>query len=203
MKKRFMIFLLAAFSLNASAQDEAMVNCFINAYKSEKSGDHDEAIKFISGVKTDNYEKNLKLGELYYKKENYQESINYYKIAIVKKSHSVEAHHKLVNSAAKLKDWKLVSTTYNNLLAIDPDNKDALYNLSTMMYNTKQYAIAKHHLEHLIELYPMDYDALLLAGWNYFRMGLNDRAKKCFHKALCVRADSKSAREGLKAVDGK
>lgn len=203
MKRRFALLLFAALSLYVKAADEDYVSKFLQSYKKEQSGDIPGAISVMTTVYTDCYEKYIRLGELHYRNNDYVSALRSFQFALEFKPRSVEAYLLVVQAGARIKDWKLVGDSYDKILDIDPDNKTALYYRGLLHYNTKQYQLSKQKLDHLVELYPLDYDGVILLAWCNYHIGFITRAKKLFNLALCINSDSKSAREGLKMCEKK
>jgi tetratricopeptide (TPR) repeat protein len=64
-----------------------------------------------------------------------------------------------------------------------------------------EYEKAATYLEKVINLYPFDYDGLVLYAWTNLRIKKLREAKLLFQKALLARPGDASATEGLKLLE--
>lgn len=196
--KIFILVFIIGLSTSVKAQNEAVFNCFQKSYKYESDGKYQLAIDELKKVKADTYALNIRLGWLSYLAGKYKEAEVYYAKAIQLRPTAVEARLGYVLPAAKLKDWSRVGAQYDAILKLDPGNYKANYYRGLMFYNTGNYKQAAHYLDKITELYPFDYDAVILAGWNAFFMHKKDKAKTLFNQAKLIQPGSASANEGLK-----
>jgi tetratricopeptide (TPR) repeat protein len=194
----FLFALLFAFT-SASAQDKANpVKAFSESYTHEKSGDYAKAIESIKKVYlTDSYEMNLRLGWLYYEAKNYKESMVYYNRAMQLLPLSIEAKLGYAYPAYALGNKDAVIGKYKEILAVDPNNYYGNYRLGLIYYEKNDYANAHKHFDKIINLYPFDYDAIIMSAWTYYRLNKPREAKVLFNKALLNRPNDASALEGL------
>ena len=70
-------------------------------------------------------EKDLKVGNYYFKKGNYKASTSRFREATLWNPTSAEAFLRLGDSEEKLKDKKAANEAYSKYLALSPDGKDA------------------------------------------------------------------------------
>jgi len=68
-------------------------------------------------------------------------------------------------------------------------------------YQQAKYKEAEIRLKKVINLYPFDYDTVILLAWNSLQMGKTNEAKVLFQKALLYRPTDESATEGLRQVN--
>lgn len=200
MKRIFTISLLLSLFSYSMAQENLVIDKFMKSYDEEKQKKYDDAIQTMKSIKENTYEKNLRIGELYYHAEDFAKAKMYFQDAVQLKPLSIEARLLVVQAAARVSDWQTVIDSYDEILEIDPDNKTALYYRGLTYYNTKQYTLAKLKLERYNVLYPTNYDGVILLAWTYYHMDLRSRAKQFFDLAICINSESKSAREGYKAL---
>lgn len=179
---------------NTAAQQEA----FSSSYTLEKSGDYTKAIDALKKVYDEkSYEINLRLGWLTYSGGNFTDACAYYQKAINLMPYGIEARFGFVNPAAALGNWEQVMTQYIEILKTDPQNTTANYRLGYIYYGKAEYAKALPYFEKNVNLYPFDYDSLIMYAWTNFKLGKLREAKVLFNKALLNRPKDASATEGL------
>lgn len=188
------------FFTNVFAQDP-MQQAFANSYTQEKAGNYAGAAQSISSVyNPQSYECNLRLGYLKYMLGAYAEASGYYQKAIDLMPYSVEARLGKVLPLAALAKWDDVLNMYNAILKIDPKNSAVNYKLGYIYYTRKQYSQAAKCFERVVNLYPFDYDGLLMYAWTNYRLGKLKEAKLLFNKVLLASPADKSALEGLSLI---
>ncbi|MEI6886290.1 MAG: tetratricopeptide repeat protein, partial [Bacteroidota bacterium] len=67
----------------------------------------------------------------------------------------------------------------------------------SIFYGRKDYAKAEKYLEKVVNLYPFDFDAMILYAWTNFKLGKLREAQVLFNKALLMRPKDAGALEGL------
>ena len=184
------------------AQDYKVVqDAFEKSYLYEYSGDYSNA---IDGLKTvyseESYEINLRLGWLTYMAGFFTESTAYYQKAIELKPLSIEAKFGYVYPASALGNWEQVKKQYNDILQIDAQNTIANYRLGSIYYGAEDYTTALKYFEKLVNLYPFDYDGLLMYAWTNLNLGKFREAKVLFNKVLMYQPNDESALEGLELI---
>ncbi len=181
-----------------TAQNNNLTKAFSESYILETKGDYSRSAETIKKVySADSYEMNLRLGWLYYLGKNYKESVNYYNKAIVLLPLSIEAKLGFAYPAYALGNIEGVIKNYKEILKIDPVNYYGNYRLGSLYYERKDYQNAHNHFDKIINLYPFDYDAIIMSAWTYYRLGNYREAKVLFNKALLNRPSDSSALEGL------
>jgi len=179
---------------NTAAQQEA----FSSSYTLEKSGDYTKAAEALKKVYDEkSYETNLRLGWLTYMGGSFTEACAYYQKAIALMPYGIEARFGYINPAAALGNWDQVITQYNEILKTDPQNTTANYRLGYIYYGKADYNKAFTYFEKNVNLYPFDYDSLIMYAWTNFKLGKLREAKVLFNKALLNRPKDSSALEGL------
>lgn len=201
--KYFTTTLLLFFSLTLFSQTNYSVlqAAFAKSQEYEGRGNFAEAISSVKAVyQEDSYEINLRLGWVTYLNGSFTESCAYYQKAIKLKPYSIEAKIGFANPASALGNWDQVVTQYNDVLAIDPQNTTVNYRMGSIYYGRKDFAKAEKHLEKVINLYPFDYDTMILYAWTSFKLGKLREAQVMFNKVLLNKPKDTSALEGLSLI---
>lgn len=190
------ILLLSGFTL-AQAQDK-IVDAFKESYAFEKSGNFKGAIDKIKSVyQADSYEMNLRLGWLSYQASQLKESLDYYNLAINLKPYALEPKFGLVLPLSVQGKWTAIEEIYLKMLQIDPQNSVVNYRLGLIYYNRSNFERADSYLEKVVNLYPFDYDGLLLLAWTKLKLKKAREATVLFQKVLLNNPGDASALEGL------
>lgn len=200
-----LVVLLLIFSLGTTAQDiKSIQKAFEKSYVLENDNKLYEAISELKKVySTDSYETNLRLGWLSYQKGNLIESEKYYSIAIDLLPYSEEAKFGLILPKSAGAKWEDVKAIYKQILTISPNNTVANYKLGYIYYNQRNFGYAKALFEKVINLYPFDYDALLMYAWSNLQIGRFKEANILFNKVLMLSPNDASALEGLAIINMK
>lgn len=194
----FCIFL----SIQSFAQDsKALQYAFSKSYTYESKYQYDEAIKVIKELYNEkSYPINMRLGWLYYLSKNYSSSISYYQKAGALMPASAEALWALVSPQIALEKWTDVEKTYQAIVKLEPKSATAHYKLGMIYYYRKNYSTAKKYFDIALNLYPMDYNILLMSAWNNYFLGNVNEAKILFNRVLVVSPGDTSAVEGLSLI---
>ncbi len=191
----FLIFSMPAFAQTDYATQQA---AFSKSYEYESRGNFTDAVTTMKSIyQEDSYEINLRLGWVTYLAGLFTESSAYYQKAIKLKPYAIEAKIGFANPASALGNWDQIITQYNEVLAIDPQNTTVNYRMGSILYGRKDYAKAEKYLEKVVNLYPFDYDSMVLYAWTEYRLGKLREAQVLFNKALLMRPRDASASEGL------
>jgi tetratricopeptide (TPR) repeat protein len=167
----------------------------------EARGNFGDAISSMKAVyQEDSYEINLRLGWVTYLNGSFTESAAYYQKAINLKPYAIEAKFGFVLPASALGNWDQVVSQYNAILEIDPQNTQANYRMGSIYYGRNDYAKAEKYLEKVINLYPFDYDTMILYAWTNYKLGKFREAQVMFNKTLMNRPKDTSAMEGLSLI---
>ncbi|OYU85722.1 MAG: hypothetical protein CFE24_00510 [Flavobacterium sp. BFFFF2] len=190
---------LLIIGLQASAQDQkTMLDAFNKSYVFENGQKYNEAVDALKALnKPNDYVVNLRLGWLLYNGKRYEESVAFYKKAAALMPVAIEPLQGLVNTQIALNKWGDVEQTYLAILKIDTKNSKTNYYLGMMYYNRKEYSKADKYFSVILNLYPYDYDAMLMSAWNAYFMGKTNEAKDLFHRVLLYSPTDASAKEGL------
>ena len=93
--------------------------------------------------------------------------------------------------------WKNVAAQYDAILKLDPQNSKANYYRGLMFYNVGEYSKAEPYFDRVEQMYPFDYDIVILSAWNSYFLKRYDKAKLLFNQALLIQPQSASAKEGI------
>jgi len=200
--KKWMPALLLLLATYASAQNtSAWQEAFYRSYEAETKSNFNQAINELVRVyKKDDYFVNLRLGWLYFLAKNNQKSEQFYRTAIRLQPYSIEARFGLVKPLSATARWDQVQLQYSEILKIDPQNTMANYWLGVIHYNRKQFTVAVRLFEKVVNLYPLDYDSVIMLAWTKLNLGKTAEARLLFNHALTLRKNDESALQGLKLI---
>jgi tetratricopeptide (TPR) repeat protein len=201
--KYFAVLLFSIWSLTLFSQTNyaTLQAEFAKSQEYEGRGNFADAIASMKTIyQEDSYEINLRLGWLTYLGGLFTESSAYYQKAIKLKPYSIEAKIGFANPASALGNWDQVVARYNEILTIDPQNTTVNYRMGSIYYGRKDYAKAEKYLEKVINLYPFDYDTMILYAWTNFKLGKLREAQVMFNKVLLNKPKDTSAMEGLSLI---
>jgi tetratricopeptide (TPR) repeat protein len=201
LKTSILAICLFATSFTFSQDSKTTQAAFGKSYAFEAKYQYDEAIKAIKEVYSEkSYPVNARLGWLYYLNKNYSSSINCYQKAHDIMPAAVEPLWGLLSPQIALEKWTEVEKTYFAIIKLEPKNATAHYKLGMIYYYRKNYTTAKKYFDISLNLYPLDYDSLLMTAWtNYFLGNLNE-AKILFNRVLLLYQTDSSALEGLSLI---
>lgn len=201
LKRAFLsILILALFSISAAAQ-QSLSEAFKTSYESESAGNLETAIDALEGMyQPDSYELNLRLGWLHYQKGEMDKSMVFYRRAVNLKPYAIEPKLGLAYPYSALARWDDVINLYESILEIDTQNSLVNYRLGLIYYNRGEYERADFYIEKTVNLYPFDYDSLLLFAWNKLMMQRTREAKVLFEKVLLASPGDESALNGLSLI---
>jgi tetratricopeptide (TPR) repeat protein len=199
MKRLLLLVFFLLSGIVIMAQDYSKLTAaFSDSYTKEKSGKYGDAITVLKAYYDANsYEINLRLGWLTYLLGQFPESVGYYNKAIELMPYAIEPRFGLALPASSLGNWDMVIAQYNKILSIDPNNTVTLYRLGLISYDKKDYKQAYQFFEKVVNLYPFDYQSVLMLAWSNFKLGKTREAKILFNKALLYSPEDASAKEGL------
>ncbi len=195
-----MSFLIPA-GLYAQNADER-IKAFSESYALESTGELQKSIEVMRWVYDEkSYEINLRLGWLTYLSGSFTESASYYNRAISLMPYAVEPRFGIAFPLAAMGNWDQVISHYNSILSIDPNNSVANYRIGVIYYNREDYRTAHQHLEKVVNLYPFDYDGLILLAWTKFRLNQFREVRVLFERSLMHTPGNASALEGLSLIN--
>ncbi len=171
---------------------------FLKSYElSEKSDNKGAAAILKSSYDKSNYFLNLRLGWLSYLSGSYLEAVQYYKTASELKPEAIEPLLGLAIPTEAMGNKNDLKTIYETILKKDPMNTSVHYKLGNLYYGKQEYDSAYVHFEKVVDLYPFDYDGLLMYAWANYQVGKNPEARILFYKVLCLSPGDQSAMRGL------
>ena len=182
-------------------QNKSVAAAFEDSYIKEKAEKYEEAIKELKDVYNEgSYPINLRLAWLYYEAKNYNASITYYKKAMDLMPAAAEPIWGIINVQTALEKWTDVEKSYQAILKLDPKNASANYQLGLIYYYRKNYTAAKKNFDVSLNLYPFDYNSLLMSAWTNYFLGKTSEAKVLFNRVLLHYKNDASALEGLSLI---
>jgi tetratricopeptide (TPR) repeat protein len=195
------LFFFSSLTLFSQTNYTTLQESFSRSQEYEKRGNFADAIAAMKKIyQEDSYEINLRLGWVTYLNGLFTESSAYYQKAINLKPYALEPKFGFVYPASALGNWDQVIGQYNDILAIDPQNTLANYRMGSIYYGRKDYAKSEKYLEKVINLYPFDYDSMILYAWTNFKLGKLREAQVMFNKVLLNKPKDVSALEGLSLI---
>ena len=201
MKKLIIIIFLAAQSASFAQFTNELQEAFSASYNHESSKSYTEAINDIMPFyNPSSYEINVRLGWLHYYDGNYPKSMEYYEKAMQLMPYSIEAKLGYALPLSGLGNWDRIIEIYHQILKTDPQNTLVNYRLGAIYYERAEFEKAKNHTEKVVNLYPFDYDSVILLAWINLKMEDYRKAKILFNKSLIIAPENESAIEGLKAI---
>ncbi|MGZ3942641.1 MAG: tetratricopeptide repeat protein [Bacteroidia bacterium] len=199
--KKALLFLALTYCLGVQAQNKSLTTAFSLSYEYETVAKYPEAIAALNEVyNAGSYEINLRLGWLNYLAGKYKESISCYQKAAGLMPAATEPHWAVINPLTKLESWTEIEKTYHSILKLDPKNSTANYNLGLIYYYRKDYVNAKKYFDVSLNLYPFDYNNMLMTAWTNYFLGNKTEASVLFNKVLLYSPNDKSALEGLSLI---
>jgi Flp pilus assembly protein TadD len=91
---------------------------------------------------------------------------------------------------------------FENVLAMNPDQADALFNMGMVRYGSQEYQIAEDCFRRALEVCPEDAETWNNRGVCLHQMGRQAEAKVCFERALQIDPSNEDARVNLTAITG-
>tara|TARA_R110002033_G_scaffold77030_1_gene128725 strand:- start:37678 stop:38307 length:630 start_codon:yes stop_codon:yes gene_type:complete len=173
-------------------------DAFSKSYELEAQGDFQLAINELKAVyEEDSYETNLRLGWLNYMAGSFNESIAFYQKSMALMPYADEPKFGYIFPLSALGRWDEVIGVYDKILKNSPHNTKAMYYLGTIYYNRMQFDKAILYFKQIVDLYPFDFDGLLMYAWTKLKLGNKKEAKDLFQKVLLIKPNNTSATEGL------
>ena len=189
-----------AFNINAQA-NKALSNAFKQSYDYEAVKNYEAATNTINSMYSEtSYEINIRLGWLNYLSGKFKESVMYYQKAIELMPAATEPKWGIIYPFTKLENWTEIEKNYISILKIDPKNTTANYNLGLIYYYRKDYISAKKYFDISLNLFPFNYNNLLMSAWANYFLGNKNEASVLFNKTLLCSPNDKSALEGLSLI---
>lgn len=200
--KRSLTAICILLSVYSFSQDsKTLQSAFGKSYAYEAKYQYDDAIRAIKELYNEkSYPINIRLGWLYYLNKNYTSSISYYQKACALMPAAAEPLWGLLSPQIALEKWGDVEKTYLSIVKLEPKSATAHYKLGMIYYYRKNYSTAKKYFDIALNLYPLDYDTLLMSAWTNYFLGNTNEAKILFNKVLLIYQTDSSALEGLSLI---
>ena len=202
LKKLFFVAALFLISATLKAQNITELQAaYSRSYIAENQNNYGLAISEMKIIyQSDDYISNIRLGWLNYLAKQYNESITFYTKAIELKPYAIEARLGCVKPLSAIENWEKVKEQYLGILKVDPLNTTANYWLGVIYYNRKDYKSATNLFEKVVNLYPLDYDSVIMLAWSKLFNNSHADAKLLFQQALIIRPNDSSALSGLQQI---
>ncbi len=202
LRKSIVVAVLFFIMMTLKAQNiNELQSAFSKSYVAENQNNYTVAIIEMKAIyKSDDYISNIRLGWLNYLAKQYGESISFYKKAIALKPYAIEARLGCIKPLSAVENWEKVKEQYLEILKVDPLNTTANYWLGVIYYNRKDYKSATNLFEKVVNLYPLDYDSVIMLAWSKLNNNSYADAKLLFHQALIIRPNDSSATSGLQLI---
>lgn len=197
---KMMVLAFSLFTMKTTAQPSLQA-AFKSSYAAEAKGNYQQALGAMKNTGSNSYEVNLRIGWLQYMLGAYNESETAYKKAVDAMPYSIEAKLGYVYPLSALGKWTEVRQQYNKILEICPQHSLANYRMGLIFYYSEDFKTAQKYFDKVVNMYPFDYDGVIMSGWNNLKLGKKAEASVLFNKALLIRPDDASAKEGLKYVN--
>ncbi len=203
--RSFGIILAFTFCSQLNAQDgnfNKLNLAFESSYELEAEYKYEEAIKVLKAAyKEDSYECNLRLGWLSYLASQLMESKSYYQMAIELKPFAIEPKFGKAYPIYALGNMEELKILYKEILSTAPNNTSALYKLGSVYFYQQSYDEAEKYFSKVVNLFPFDYDGLLMLAHTNFHLKKFREAKVLYHKVLLYNPNDEAALESLKLLD--
>lgn len=198
MKRIFLSLAVILLTFNFNAQDKTLVDAFTKSYEYEYAKKYELAISELNKVySSSSYEINMRIGWLYLSSGKNKEAITYYQKSIALMPAATEPLWAIITPLSTLENWTEVEKNYLTILKLDSKNSTANYKLGLIYYYRKDYIKAKKYFDVSLNLYPFNYNNMLMAAWTNYFLGSKNEAKILFNKVLLYSPNDSSATEGL------
>ena len=198
LKKSIVLALFISAQFVVAQDQKTLQDAFSKSYTLETGLKYNEGVELLKGLNAvNNYPVQLRLGWLYYLGKRYDESNAAYKKASVIMPASIEPLNGITTILAVQNKWTELEENYLAILKIDPKNSQTNFRLGQIYYNKKEFAKAEKYFNVSLNLYPFDYDAMLMSAWTYYFLGKYGEAKELFNQVLLYKPADASAKDGL------
>jgi tetratricopeptide (TPR) repeat protein len=176
-------------------------SAYSKSYIAENQNNYATAILEMKAIyRADDYISNIRMGWLNYLVKQYGEAITFYNKAIALKPYAIEARLGCIKPLSAIENWQKVKEQYQEILKIDPQNTISNYWLGVIYYNRKDFKMATNLFEKVVNLYPLDYDSVIMLAWSKLFNNNYADAKLLFEQALIIRPNDNSATNGLHQI---
>jgi tetratricopeptide (TPR) repeat protein len=171
-------------------------------------GANEEAAKIVEDDlailrrEPNHYAANLRAGWLNYLLGKYPDANRYYLKAVAAKPNAIEPRLGAILPQMAAGDWLSAEKSARDVLKRAPREYLASSRLAFTLFSLKRFVEAQAQYKEVLEDYPGDVDMMVGLGWTYFHQGLKPQAQEMFLRALAIRRDSQSAKEGVDLCRG-
>jgi tetratricopeptide (TPR) repeat protein len=174
------------------------------AYTYTQMNDYTKAIEvYNNAILKDSTDLELKtfLGILYYLDKKYEKAVESLKIVIEKgdnkSKYYAEALYNIAYSYDLLGQSDMAIKTYESALAMNPGDKDLMFNMGRLYFIQENYEKAIESFQNVLKSSPDDFETLLNIGNVYLRMTKFDQALQYFEKSIQIKPDNPTAWNNL------
>ena len=165
---------LAPTSDNAQTAADYMASSYIKIGRIDKAAD---AYKTSMQLDPTNDAPVVKLANLYFAEERYQEASTQYEKA-VRLNPSADNYFSLGQSYLALEEYSQAESAFNKVVSLDSDSTNGYYGLGQTYNKMEHYDDAVLQFKTAIEKDDTFYAAYAELGYNYADMGLTDEAQE-------------------------
>jgi tetratricopeptide (TPR) repeat protein len=145
------------------------------------------------------YDAYMQLGILFSVKKN-PLGLEYFNTALKIESKSIEALYGKAKFLQNSKDYQNALKIYGNLLAISPENQDAVFNTAAIYFEQKKYHEAIKKFEATIDRDENFYRGYYGRGMGYEALGEKQKAIEDYRHCLAINPDFEPALMQLDAI---
>jgi len=138
-----------------------------------------------------------KLGDLYYKLDEYEKSIELYKKVLEIKPDDYGSMNSIGNSFSNLEKYEESIEWYKKALDIKPDFYNAIFNIGFSYGDLGKYEEAIEWYKKSLEINPNDYETIFNIGFSYSILDKYKEAIEWYKKALEMKPDLYEAMNNL------
>ena len=183
---------------NTDSKEEIIVN---NA----SGGENIQSQKLTTTEKQLSYENLVKNGDEAYKKQQYNEALDYYTKAVIYSPNDKFTMLKIANIYKLLGNNTKALSFYDKLITLDKNNTDAFFNKGLVLATQKNYDDAIKCFERVIQLSPNYPYAYYSLGMAYEQKGDTNKALEYYYLYSGVEQNEKmlnAVQQKIKALEG-
>ena len=201
--KNFIIILLLIttkiFSVELTDYQQSYLKSFVLEEKKEYAKAVNELVKVYPKYRYD-YELNLRIGWLYYLKNENKKAINYIKKAIKISENAIEPLNMILLPLTKLRDIKEAEKYSSIIIKKSPGNYYAHIRIAYLYYILKKYDKALYHYQILNSFYPSNTDVKLGMAATLLKFKKYEKAREFYISILKVSPYHQTAYSGYLAT---